>query len=290
MEEDEEIQNETEMKDPAFLFYSKDYYEGTRMMLPEERACYVDLMIYQHQNGIIPNDIPRLKMYCSGCSEETIQRVLKDKFNQMVDGWLNQKLNHVIDERLKFRPKKIASATLAGLISSSKLSKKVKEKIKKSFRISDFISENEEFITDEESIKSAVRDWFNQMVDHTVKNLAIANAIAIEDYNLSFIDKEYLEVVTTWLNYKKDRKEMYKCEQSLKSFFKKLKDLSGNNPATASLIIEQSMANNWAGIFPLKNYHYGASNQTNYRKDKDAETIRAAENLQRELAAESRKT
>jgi len=35
------------MKDPAFLFYSKDFYEGTRTMLPEERACYIDLMIYQ---------------------------------------------------------------------------------------------------------------------------------------------------------------------------------------------------------------------------------------------------
>ena len=48
-------------KDPAFLLYSKDFYEGTRMMLPEERACYVDLMIYQHQNGgFIPNDVRRI--------------------------------------------------------------------------------------------------------------------------------------------------------------------------------------------------------------------------------------
>ena len=39
------------MKDPAFLFYSKDFYEGTRTMLPEERACYIDLMIYQHQTA-----------------------------------------------------------------------------------------------------------------------------------------------------------------------------------------------------------------------------------------------
>jgi len=34
---------------------------------------------------------------------------------------------------------------------------------------------------------------------------------------------------------------------------------------------------------------YGPTNQTSYRPDKNAETIRAAENLQRELAAESRK-
>ena len=30
-------------KDPAFLFYSQDFYAGTRTMLPEERACWAHL-------------------------------------------------------------------------------------------------------------------------------------------------------------------------------------------------------------------------------------------------------
>ena len=40
------------MKDPAFLFYSKDFYEGTRTMLPEERACYIDLMSGRLTNSL----------------------------------------------------------------------------------------------------------------------------------------------------------------------------------------------------------------------------------------------
>ena len=36
-----------------------------------------------------------------------------------------------------------------------------------------------------------------------------------------------------------------------KSCLTKLRNLAGGNPQTAQAIIEQSMANNWAGLFPL---------------------------------------
>nr|WP_299067142.1 DUF1376 domain-containing protein [uncultured Allomuricauda sp.] len=164
-------------KDPAFLFYPKDYYEGTRMMLPEERACYMDLLIYQHQHGgIIPNDLKRLTMYCSGCDISTIQNVLDQKFNQTEDGWFNQKLEHLVNERSMGKPKKIASACFAGLISSSKLNKKQVIFLKKRFQILDFIKDNDILIIDETLIKTRVREWFNKMLNQMVENLANVNA------------------------------------------------------------------------------------------------------------------
>ncbi|MFC5046325.1 DUF1376 domain-containing protein [Aquimarina hainanensis] len=170
-------------KDPAFLFYSKDFYEGTRMMLPEERACYIDLIIYQHQNGIIPNDTKRLVMYCSGCSEQTIISVLNQKFKQMVNGWLNERLDEEISKRSTSKPKKAASACFAGLISRSNLNKKDKEKIKKMFVMDDFIKENDEVIKDETLIKSRVREWFKELVNQMVNNKANVNVNAIENEN-----------------------------------------------------------------------------------------------------------
>lgn len=149
------------MKDPAFLFYSESFYTGTRMMYPEERACYIDLMIYQHQYGVIPDDIKKLKLFCSGCSEETILNVLNQKFNHMVNGWSNQRLTDEIEKRNKYKPKKIASASLAGLISSNKLSVSDAKYIKDSFKIDDFINEK-----DEDAIKKMVNQWFNQMVNY----------------------------------------------------------------------------------------------------------------------------
>ena len=60
------------------------------------------------------------------------------------------------------------------------------------------------------------------------------------------------EQITKWIEYKKARKESYKTEQSLMAFAKRLFTLSGGKPDIADQIIEQSMANNWVGIFELK--------------------------------------
>lgn len=63
---------------------------------------------------------------------------------------------------------------------------------------------------------------------------------------------EFMKVVNEWYDYKKARRETYKTEKSKKMFEEKLLKLSNNNPVTAKSIVEQSMANNWAGIFELK--------------------------------------
>lgn len=67
-----------------------------------------------------------------------------------------------------------------------------------------------------------------------------------------FISPEFLQPFLDWIEYKKARKESYKNEKSIKAFYKKLLRLSGNDSKKAILIIEDSMANNYAGLFPLK--------------------------------------
>ena len=59
------------------------------------------------------------------------------------------------------------------------------------------------------------------------------------------------ELMRMWLEYKKARNEAYTSEIGTKACLTKLKKLSGNFPQSAQAIIEQSMANNWAGLFPL---------------------------------------
>lgn len=55
-----------------------------------------------------------------------------------------------------------------------------------------------------------------------------------------------------WIDYKKSRGEKYKTEQSLMVCAKKLHELSGGNALNADAIVEQSIASNYAGLFPLK--------------------------------------
>jgi 23S rRNA G2445 N2-methylase RlmL len=56
-----------------------------------------------------------------------------------------------------------------------------------------------------------------------------------------------------WLSYKAAKKQTYKSQESVKACYSHLVNLAGNDSETAKKIIEQSMANNWAGLFELKN-------------------------------------
>ena len=85
-----------------------------------------------------------------------------------------------------------------------------------------------------------------------------------ESYDLSFIDDAFREVFYSWLEYKRQRKEKYKVQSSLMQCYKNLLKLSHNSPETARLIVEQSIGNNYAGLFPLKQQNYGTA-QANIR-------------------------
>lgn len=108
-------------KNPAFLFYSSDYYEGTRTMLPEERACYIDLLCYQHQKGgFIDTDLRRVMMYCSGIDEATLKATLEAKFKLCDKGWYNEKLKSVMDDRDKFSAKQSLNGVIGQFWKKSK--------------------------------------------------------------------------------------------------------------------------------------------------------------------------
>lgn len=120
------------MKDPAFLFYSKDFYEGTRMMLPEERAAYIDLLVYQHQHGFIPKDTKKLTLYCSGVCENSIKATLEAKFKLCEKGYYNQRLRDVVDGRKEFAKKQSINGKVGQFWKNAK--SKINSKLYKELR------------------------------------------------------------------------------------------------------------------------------------------------------------
>ena len=69
-------------------------------------------------------------------------------------------------------------------------------------------------------------------------------------------------VIIKWLEYKKEKRQTYK-PRGLEAFKKRLMGLSGGDPVIANAIVEQSMANNYAGVFPLKNNNNANGRQSN---------------------------
>ena len=69
---------------------------------------------------------------------------------------------------------------------------------------------------------------------------------------LESIEEPWRGIMQQWLDYKRTRKESYRSEMGAKKCLTMLRNLSGGNAEIAQRIIDQSMANNWAGLFALK--------------------------------------
>lgn len=102
--------------------------------------------------------------------------------------------------------------------------------------------------------------------------------------DFSFVDEPFKKAFFDWLEYKKTRKEQYKTQQTLEACYCKLIRLSRGDPNIAELIIEESLANNWAGFYELKNNSQNGQNITGKSKS-DRESEERKDFISRKAAA-----
>jgi hypothetical protein len=79
----------------------------------------------------------------------------------------------------------------------------------------------------------------------------------------------FAPLIERWVSYKKSRRESYKSDDGIRTFAKKLHEFSKGDVQIAEKIIDQSIGNNWAGIFELKTVT-GFSTQSQKTSPKEA--------------------
>lgn len=84
---------------------------------------------------------------------------------------------------------------------------------------------------------------------------------ARKELDLSFVEEPFLTVIRKWIDYKHERKQSY-TQRGIEACYKNLMELSNSHPVIANAIVDQSIANNYAGLFALKNGKQ-ITNQTN---------------------------
>ena len=119
-----------------------------------------------------------------------------------------------------------------------------------------------------EKFNTPIKERFkdnNTNINNTNNNIKKENKKEKKELDLSFCNSQFIELIIKWLKYKKEKKQSY-TQMGIEMFYKKLLTLSNNNLSVASEIINNSIANNYAGIFELKN---NKSSNYNYCSQQD---------------------
>lgn len=129
-------------KDPAFLFYSQDFYTGVATLNWEDRGKFISILCLMHQQGRMKEETIRFLV-------GSISDNLKSKFSIDEKGlWFNKRLEDEATKRNKFTESRRENGLLGG---RPKAKGKPKQKLKVIHMANHMGNENE--IVNEDVIK-----------------------------------------------------------------------------------------------------------------------------------------
>lgn len=171
------------MKDPAFLFYYKDFDISTADWDADIIGWYVRLLCYQAEAGSLPHDldtiasIARVKPSQWERFSYSWQLKLKAKFEANEQGCLvNRKLEKVQAERKENGTKKAESGLVGSFVKRARAEFSLNEHQAKQLAIALF---KEKLLTKTEEQKEASYQRCLKLQLQAIKAIAIANADAI---------------------------------------------------------------------------------------------------------------
>jgi uncharacterized protein YdaU (DUF1376 family) len=165
-------------KDPAFLFYSKDWLEGTADMSKEAKGVFIDLMAHQHQKNGLPNDVKKLARLAAMSEVEFLpiwDSEVKEKFQLIDDRLYNRKLNRVMTERSDKGHRNKIIGTLASVVRLNPAPYEHKKLARQNFQIDDFMSVPDHNLTER------LTEWFAFRLKSIANGNANGNANEIKD-------------------------------------------------------------------------------------------------------------
>lgn len=258
-------------KDPAFLFYPKDWLEGTADLSPEAKGIYIDFLCYQHQRGSLPIESKKLARLARLSPEEfgEIWAEISEKFQEKNGILVNEKLNDVSNQRELIAKQKRISGIFGTILRQSNLKKREREQAKQEFNVSEFMH------IDNTRLTTCITTWLTKRFEFVA--IAIANKDISKDINIvyPFNSENFKNWWNFWKEYKsKEHNFKYASSISEQAALKKLSELSRGNEDLALKIIEQSISEGWKGLFE-------------YKQSNNSSTQNSYENLKRKFQEES---
>lgn len=146
-------------KDPAFLFYSQDFYTGVATLDWEERGKFISILCLMHQKG-------RMDEKTISFLVGSISVNLKSKFSIDEKGlWYNKRLEEETAKRNKFTESRRDNGSLGGRPKKEKPTTQPKQKLVVKHMDNHMGNENEDVIENEILLK--YKEWTQQVLEET---------------------------------------------------------------------------------------------------------------------------
>lgn len=167
-------------KDPALMFYTKDWLEGTADLSADEKGVYIDLICYQHQRGFLPTDTKRLARLVRLSVEEftKIWEILHAKFtlSDTPSGtvYVNKRVAKEIANRTLSALRKSVLAVYGNWVKQHRgLKKAVLTEIKEAFIADSFFEFEDEVLR-----KEKINEFLNQFLNDTRANAKRSGSVS----------------------------------------------------------------------------------------------------------------
>lgn len=229
------------MKDPAFLFYSQDFFMGVQLMSFEDRGKYITLLCLMHQHG-------RMTEERVGLLVGSVSVSLKAKFQIDDSGnWYSERLEKEIEKRAAYLEKQRQNGSKGGR------PKNPKDKPEETQGLTQTQTQKKPIIEDENEIQvlnqSNARE---KLIRNGTPNKIKETAEAMIEVVLPWPSDEFAEQWKIWKEFKQKQFKFKYVPIGEQAALKELSEISEGIEGVAIAIIHQSMSNGWKGLFKLK--------------------------------------
>lgn len=230
-------------KDPAFLFYTNDFDSKTKFFTNEQVGKYLRILMAEHQHGRLTEK--QMIFICGGRDEEIFS-----KFDIDENGlYYNKRLEQEIEKRRRWTDSRRTN------LSQEKKENKTNNKRKKPHIDTDINNDIRIDMDSHMEIEIEIENEIDKEKDKEKEIKKVVNPFG-----------ENFQPWEAWKEYKfAEHRQRYKSSKTEQTAINKLFELARGNPDIAKKIIEQSIANQYQGLFPLKE-NYGKQ-QANIRDD-----------------------
>ena len=237
------VMSEQLHRSPAFQFYADDFLAGTLDLSQEEVGAYVRLLCHQWNRGSIPVETEKQQRLAGG----SVSVDVLAKF-RLVDGCglINDRLEKERAKQAEFRQKQREK----GLLSAEARKNQPRfnhgsTKPPTAVQPSGQPDTQPEGNSPVSSLQSSNKDKAPERLRDSMSQWHVAFGLDLPE---SLQTQECLQASKDWLAYKAEKRQGYK-KSGLKAALAKWSNEFTS--ATFPSAVQNSMANNWQGVFPL---------------------------------------